>query len=126
MAIRNFRMNDVFPSGLLTSHYVGNSWYDGMDYTGVFIPYYNQTEDAALPQNLKSVNNDNRKDVTDFTFSVLDSVWIAYNALPSTERPAYFNMNKTTRYVGDGMQKVTYVVVVDVATDGTTYDVVSE
>jgi len=108
----NFSMDDVFPSnGLATSHGLWGNLVYGR-YGGVFIPYYDDTPAVSGQHQilLESYNYNNRKETSEFVYSVLNAVNDAYTALTVDEKPANFTIAKTTKTVDANSQTVSFTV----------------
>jgi hypothetical protein len=108
----NFSMNDVFPSnGFAASHGMWGGLVYGR-YGGVFIPYYDD-DPMVSGQNqimLESYNYYNRKDVPEFTYSILNAVNNTYLALTTDEKPTNFSIAKATKVLDANSQTVTFTV----------------
>lgn len=124
MATLGFDIRDVFPSGTLASHYVGSSWWDGREYYGMYIPYYDVAADASV--NLLTVNDDNRKDPREFLYSVLDATYNAYDALDPLAKPTKFTMTKNMTVLNDSTNRVSFTVTADIHLSGVKFDVADE
>ena len=108
MPSRNFSMNDVFPSdGLATSHGLWSNLVYGR-YGGIFIPYYDDDTESQI--SLESYNYDNRKDVPEFVYSILNAVNNTYSTLTTDEKPVNFVMTKAVAQKDPNTQTVTFTV----------------
>lgn len=112
MPSKNFSMDDVFPSdGFAASHGMWGNLVYGR-YGGVFIPYYDDTP-AVSGQNqisLESYNYNNRKNVDEFVYSVLNAVNNTYLTLTADEKPTNFTINKATKIIDANNQTATFTV----------------
>jgi hypothetical protein len=109
MPSSNFYMSDVFDA-VLTSHGLWGSYVDGQ-YGGIFIPYYDDYADPGQTQiNFESYNYDNRKDVPEFMYSLLNRVNTAYSSLTADEKPVNFRITKGVGVVDAENQTVTFTL----------------
>lgn len=110
MPSSNFYMSDVFQD-VLTSHGLWGSYVDGQ-YGGIFIPYYdnNPVVSGQNQINFESYNYDNRKDVPEFMYSLLNRVNTVYSSLTAEEKPVNFRITKGVGVVDAENQTVTFTV----------------
>lgn len=117
MPSRNFSMDDVFPSnGLATSHGLWGNLVYGR-YGGIFIPYYDDNTESQI--NLESYNYDNRKDVPEFVYSVLNAVNNTYSSLTNDEKPSNFSIAKAIKTLDTNSQTVTFTVTMNLNVNNT-------
>jgi hypothetical protein len=97
--------------GVATSHGLWGSLVYGQ-YGGIFIPYYddNPVVSGQNQINFESYNYDNRKDVPEFMYSLLNRVNTAYSSLTADEKPVNFRITKGVGVVDAENQTVTFTV----------------